>query len=523
LYDIDLTQESGVFRTVAEDISSPDYSEVEKGRSAPFDPRYYSTAGEVYLLAQDLAAEIETKSGLYTKRLSGPSRVKRVECLECLIVNFLRLHLTDPGRYLAVPLGKQDYDGVPCCTYRSISETVKGLELLGYVRRIKGFWDKKQKRGEVTRFQMLLPLLDQFDFYSLDPTMIQMRERQPLVELRPSKQTRAALLRAGKTCPDRLPWPKEYRADKARMEASLRKINSALAQQFTGLRAKDSDLAHELSEHKHPVNLFQRDLHRVFTTDPRKGGRFAGAWWLTLPSELRKHIRMSAPGKPPDRTTELDYEALHFRMMYAVEGVTCVADPYSIYPDEATSAASRKAVKLLSLMMINASTDASAKKAAQRRITQKFRTWWNKNRKSSIPKLKVDDMIALMWPGCPPLATMMTDIQAKHAPIAKHFCTGAGRWLMFKDSEIAERIMLRMIDDHGVVPLCVHDSYIVRHDYEPALRQIMQDEFRAVMGSGINLARKPTAPQAFDVVDDDAFFTYSRMLDAWTAGRVHNN
>src|ERR1700679_1402291 len=102
MYDIDLPQESGMFRSVFEDTPSPGNSEAARGRSAPFDPRYYSTAGEVYLLAQDLAAEIEIKSGLYTRRLSGPSRVKRIDCLECLVVNFLRLHLTDPGRSLAV-------------------------------------------------------------------------------------------------------------------------------------------------------------------------------------------------------------------------------------------------------------------------------------------------------------------------------------------------------------------------------------------------------------------------------------
>jgi hypothetical protein len=36
--------------------------------------------------------------------------------------------------------------------------------------------------------------------------------------------------------------------------------------------------------------------------------------------------------------------------------------------------------------------------------------------------------------------------------------TGVGRWLMFKDAEIAERIMHRMIAQYGVAPVPGHDS-----------------------------------------------------------------
>jgi hypothetical protein len=487
-------------------------------RSAPFDDRYCSYEPQVYYVAEHLAAKVEMRSGLYSRRLPGKSRLKLIDGMDCLVVNFMRLHFTDPGRCLAVPLGKDDYRAT-LFTYRTISDALKGLELCGYVRRFKGFYDKKTKDGEVTRFQATPKLVERFDFYSLDPTMIRLRERQPLVELRPSKQMRRELLKMGRPCPKRLPWPKEHRREKAGMEVKLRKINAALAQQFAALHVEDAALTEALSHQKLPVNLFQRALHRVFTVDSTKNGRFVGAWWLNLPNDLRKHIRMSAPGKPPAHTVELDYEGMHFRMMYAAEHVPCVVDPYSIYADPAKCKATRKAVKLVSLMMINASSNASAKKAAERRISKKFRKWWSPERHGTQPR-KVCEKLALMWPGCPPLETLMLDIANWHAPISKHFCTGAGRWLMFKDSQIAERIMLRMIDQLGVAPLAVHDSFIVRYDYEDALREVMQEEFTTIMGAPIPISKKPPVAQP-TLSDERGFYLYSRMLDAWEAAPAH--
>jgi hypothetical protein len=216
-------------------------------RSAPFDDRYCSPEPEVYFVAEDLAGKVEIRSGLYSRRLQGKSRLKLINGMECLVVNFMRLHFTDPGRCLAVPLGKDDYHGTSL-TYRTVNEALKGLEICGYVRRFKGFYDKKTKAGEVTRFQATPKLLERFDFYSLGPTMVALRERQQLIELRPSKQTRRELLKAGRSCPDRLPWPNGHRKDKAGMEARLRKINAALAQQFTAIHIEDTALADALSQ-----------------------------------------------------------------------------------------------------------------------------------------------------------------------------------------------------------------------------------------------------------------------------------
>jgi hypothetical protein len=68
-------------------------------------------------------------------------------------------------------------------------------------------------------------------------------------------------------------------------------------------------------------------------------------------------------------------------------------------------------------------------------------------------------------------------IKAKHPDIAHAFGADAGIRLMRKDSEIAERVMLEMLRATGVVPLCVHDSFIVPANHKEELKQAMQDAF----------------------------------------------
>ena len=54
----------------------------------------------------------------------------------------------------------------------------------------------------------------------------------------------------------------------------------------------------------------------------------------------------------------------------------------------------------------------------------------------------------------------MREIEAKHIPIAHMFGSGAGLRLMRRDSDMTERLLLRLVK-RGVVVLPIHDSYIV--------------------------------------------------------------
>ncbi|MBV5343104.1 hypothetical protein JZU68_05665, partial [bacterium] len=65
--------------------------------------------------------------------------------------------------------------------------------------------------------------------------------------------------------------------------------------------------------------------------------------------------------------------------------------------------------------------------------------------------------------------------------IARYVNSGAGLKLQNLDSQITEAILMRMTDK-GIPCLPVHDSYIVPQQYEDRLRDVMMEEYKAVIG-----------------------------------------
>jgi hypothetical protein len=463
-------------------------------RAAWFDARYYADPkSAVHSLGNRLTGEIA--QSLYSKRTPTRRRLERTVC--CIIVNFLRVRICDPGRYLAVLLGKSDYDAA---TYRSMTQAFKGLEQLGYVRKFTGSYG-----GLATRFGAEPRLLEAFAAYRIGAADVKSTEKTSLVELRISGKERRRLdakrdrerkraKKLGKTVPPRrhrsenlLPWPRPYREGKVRMERNLRKINNALRDQFIALHVPDdavNEIHKDLREESQFIDYFDNELHRVFTIDPTHNGRFAGGWWSTLPKQYRKHIRMSGPGLPPQRTTELDYRELHLRIVYARKQKPCTDSPYELYDDPALNQAIREPVKLLTLIMLNADTPFGALRAMVKKVREKYDRKWKADFNTlARPPMKTDEMAGRLWPCCPPIKTLMADIVKKHEAIKESFSSGAGRKLMYEDSQLAERIMLRMIDEHGVVVLPLHDGFVVCSDYRNELLEIMEDEFQKRFGA----------------------------------------
>jgi hypothetical protein len=76
---------------------------------------------------------------------------------------------------------------------------------------------------------------------------------------------------------------------------------------------------------------------------------------------------------------------------------------------------------------------------------------------------------------------MLSALLAFHAPISDAFFSGAWATLQFRDSQIAERVMIKMLDEN-VTALPIHDSFIVRRGAEPMLDRAMKEAFREVVG-----------------------------------------
>jgi hypothetical protein len=70
--------------------------------------------------------------------------------------------------------------------------------------------------------------------------------------------------------------------------------------------------------------------------------------------------------------------------------------------------------------------------------------------------------------------SLIAEIKAKHAEVAEHFGNSKGLELMRIDSDMAESVMLKLIQ-RGIVPLPVHDSFLVEERHAGVLDDIMTE------------------------------------------------
>lgn len=201
--------------------------------------------------------------------------------------------------------------------------------------------------------------------------------------------------------------------------------------------------------------LNNKRLYRVFNRNSfNLGGRFYGALYQTMPKEFRKDIHIG--GEP---TVELDYAAHHIRLLYNQLGVDYRVDPYLALTDDPEE---RKVFKMLLLIALNAETE--------RKAIQGFRDACLTSGK--LARLPLNNAN---------IRELLQRVKDRHAPIAGYINSGAGCWLQNLDSQITERILMRMTD-MGVPCLPVHDSYIVPKQFEERLRDAMTGEYKAVIG-----------------------------------------
>ena len=111
----------------------------------------------------------------------------------------------------------------------------------------------------------------------------------------------------------------------------------------------------------------------------------------------------------------------------------------------------------------------------------------------------------------------MEEIYAHHEPIKKFFGTGYGVKLQFKDSQIAEAVMLEMLPEPC---LRIHDSFIVRKDQAQKLKRVMNEQFRSFTGVDAETKTDVLKLDKYrekiikELIDDD-LSTYSQRFTKW--------
>jgi len=399
-----------------------------------------------------IEAERKQTAAMQGRRSYALNADKHLPAIKSLVLNAVQIHQSDyQDLHLGISRNGNDYTKTSRYALRNISHRVMMSAFDCMVNNglleihKKGFYDRNTGMGERTRYHGTQALFDAVaDAAGTDP--INLRTDYTLaarpvetIRLKDSKKHLKA-------------YEETVFTEQARQR--LAKINELFVGATLGLNLSEQDKKEMLkkvcqrceedqdSDFVALVNLTDVVLHRTFNeNDFSKGGRFYGGWWQNIPQKYREAITIN--GK---QTVELDFSNMHPTMLYAEKGITLGDfEPYNVL-----EGIHRSYGKTAFNALLNA---------------QKLPT--------TVPSSFPSRIIA--W------RDFLGLVMRHNAPIADRFLTGYGLDLQFKDSEIAEAVMLHFADQ-GILCLPVHDSFIVDADYEPELRIMMSSLFQDRIG-----------------------------------------
>jgi hypothetical protein len=120
--------------------------------------------------------------------------------------------------------------------------------------------------------------------------------------------------------------------------------------------------AHSISS-ENGLCMHRKSLHRVFNRDFNHGGRFYGGGWQSENGNDRSKIMIDKSS-----IVELDYQALHPTMLYALNDLPLNEDPYSL---KGYSTKIRGFLKMVMLVLINTGDVEKTRSAIQGMINSK--------------------------------------------------------------------------------------------------------------------------------------------------------
>ena len=245
-----------------------------------------------------------------------------------------------------------------------------------------------------------------------------------------------------------------------KMAENLYRYNEFITQHCIAFDLPDNALititkamAGNKDKYKHKYLDFSRvQLRRIFSRgNMALHGRFYDGWWQSIPSkdwQYRTHITIDG-----DRTCEVDYSSICLRIVYALRGITIdpEEDLYDIGLPGLYSRSKRDLVKeYINAIMNDEEQTFSLKRAELRQLG-----------------LTHEELHAL--------------VLKRHNPIREELIAGIGLKTQFIDSQIAEDIMLTMVDK-GILVLPIHDSFIVKEKHQRLLETVMLESFMKITG-----------------------------------------
>jgi len=234
-------------------------------------------------------------------------------------------------------------------------------------------------------------------------------------------------------------------------------------------------------------------LTRKFNLTIDYGGRFYGNY-QNLPKEDRQLIRIDG-----QITVEHDYKAFDMNLLYTLEGLQFVGDPYRIQGyDRGT--AKNATLRLLNFKEENLPAfKASVTRSGDINVQRDFAEY-------SINRTNYDTLRAIglkaeepykpkslkgFIPGIKPGTRgeqLFIAIMDKHKAISHHFCTDRIGLLLQKQGSDVMALALTQLARVPVLP--VHDSIRCRRDDSKKVLDAMHSAYREVTGFGITVETK---------------------------------
>lgn len=438
------------------------------GHSIPLRPYKASASLNAALrhVLDTILAEYEATSGVRHHR--GGGRDRRREALRFLVLNlFMSWRRLDPESeraadwtrpYVAYPRKASVYSHDRMLKawhlpYRATIWAADRLLDLQYAEGVLG-WKDEDGRGFLSRIRALPNLMELMVAQRITHADVAEEKHHELIEMRARADKKGVKKRVDVS----------GRAEVRRLSPAVRRINEMLEAANVVLRITREERVRLIVHNREDKaivsylpNPHQNQVRRIFNNNSfREGGRFYGHWVQNLPRWVRA-THLTINGQP---TVERDFKEFHIRMLYNLRGLPLPDQlPYYLpgWPGDKNT---RKAIKRIVNTLINADDRATARQSVLFGPDSIAR-------ECGLTAEDVDKMIAA--------------ILVKHAPVADDLPSGAGVRLQYHDSEIAQRIMLRLWAQ-GISCVPLHDSFVVAAEHDAELDQAMREESARELG-----------------------------------------
>jgi hypothetical protein len=421
----------------------------------------------------------------------GVKTKKKKDAINNLITNVLIA--TKDGKVLALPRGRSKYAnstfyGFGYYTNTFIVGAFDAITRSGYLECRKGFYDNINMKGEVSRVWATCKLLNEIDGYTAISLSYREEEEEPcrihyLFGRKLTRRNHSIPIVLKDSNKNFLRYKLTNKV--AEMQMFLNRYNELVESNAITIPKEDDNSqptstlnpAHQTVSGKPEYqdspsigppllglsgvmysNYKDLDcrLYRVFNNGKfTEGGRFYGGEYQSLNERLRAEILING-----QNTCEVDYSAMHARMLYHRARINCKSDPYQMVSPEPEL---RLPIKKMMQIIINAKSQWEAVGAFKDYLQDE-------------PELYtvLSDRGLTAW-------NLSEMVMQAHEKIEKYFNTGIGVKLQYQDSKIAERI-LKHFTRKNIVCLCIHDSFIVEEKYKDELIEVMKEEYKREMG-----------------------------------------